>query len=123
MTKRKETQKTKKRFCLIAEQIENEAKALTANVLAENRKEWKNAVALAGGPENMRLNAKPPKCRKKSPPAFKTVERRPWITTTVMHDGVGGKLHKVNGMSLRQGLKNLPPLGFSYTLGKWSKLT
>lgn len=108
----------------MAEAIESEAKQLTETTLAVRRKEWRESVKLAGGAENMRLNAKPPKCRKKSPPAFKTVERRPWVTTTVMHDGVGGTLHKVNGMSLRQGLlSNLPTLGFAYTLGKWSKLT
>lgn len=123
MNKRKQKQKKKKVLCTMAEAIESEAKQLIETANAANRKEWRQSVKLAGGAENMRLNAKPPKCRKKSPPAFKTVERRPWITTTVMHDGVGGKLHKVNGISLRQGLKNLPSLGFSYTLGKWSKLT
>ena len=121
MNKRKEKQKNKKKLCIMAEAIESEAKQLVETTNAISRKEWAESVKHAGGAENMRLNAKPPKCRKKSPPSFKTVDRRPWVT--IVEDG-RDRLVKLNRVSFRQGLQsNLPSYGFTYVLGKWGKLS
>lgn len=123
MTKRKQKQKTKKKLCTMAEAIESEAKQLIETANAANRKEWQQSVKLAGGAENMRLNRKPPKAHKKPPKAFKTTDRAPWVTLVEIQQGKGGTLVKLNRVSFRQGLQsNLPSLGFTYTLGKWSKL-
>lgn len=107
----------------MAEAIESEAKQLVETANAEARKEWRQSVNKAGGAENMRLNAKPPKARKKPPKAFLPVDRSPWISETEIAPGHGGTLVKLHRISLRQGLYlNLPSLGFTYTLGKWGKL-
>lgn len=121
MNKRKEKQKNKKSLCLQAESLERETNKLVNTAKAVARKEWAESVKNAGGAENMRLNAKPPKCRKKSPPSFKTVDRRPWVT--IVEDG-RDRLVKLNRVSFRQGLQsNLPSYGFTYVLGKWGKLS
>ena len=107
----------------MAEAIESEAKQLVETYLADNRKSWQTTVQRAGGAENIQLNRKPPKAHKKPPKAFKTTDRAPWVTLVEIQQGKGGTLVKLNRVSFRQGLQsNLPSLGFTYTLGKWSKL-
>lgn len=123
MNRRKIKQKNKKKLCTLAETLERESAKLADESRKANHVQWVESVKLAGGVEKMRLNAAPPKGRKKPPRSFKTVDKSSWVTIVEFNEGKGGKLVKLNRVSLRQGLQaNLPSFGFSYVLGKWGSL-